>query len=185
MINSINNAYNRIMSLEKQSNKLTSDITSKEKEEKNTKCDVIEISKECLQQLQNQKDSSVSTIDEETTLENATQQTEEFKSADESEKPEESPESTSAGTSMGINAGKLARKLAAAKTREQVQAVMQEIRQDIDECEAGKAQGATVDESSLKAAQNLLSQASQKMSQVSNRQTTPEENMTFLMAGLM
>ena len=182
MINSINNTYNRIMSLEKQGNKPAQSIATKEKEDNTTKCDVIEISKECLQQLQNQKDSSVNNIDKETTPENAAEQIEK---TEEAQATEESHESTSSGTSMGINAGKLARKLAAAKTREQVEAVMQEIRQDIDECEAGRSQGATVDESSLKAAQNLLSQASQKMSQVSNRESTLEENMAFLMAGLM
>ena len=165
------------------------------KSEENGKYDVIEISKEGLEQLQIQQGHKAESSKEETNIEDVAQLieeetsvenlVEEEKTEETQESEEETHESTSVGTSMGINVGKLARKLAAARTREQVQAVMQEIRQDIDECEAGREHGATVEEANINAAKNLLSQASQKVSQVSNHEATPEEEMAFLMAGLM
>ncbi len=168
---------------------------SQPKSEENGKYDVIEISKEGLEQLQNQQEQKTETYKAETIIEDVAQLIEEetpvkdFVDEQKKEATQESEvethEATSVGTSMAINVGKLARKLAAAKTREQVQAVMQEIRQDIDECEAGREQGATVEEANINAAKNLLSQASQKVSQVSNNEATPEEEMAFLMAGLM
>ena len=147
------------------------------KRDENGKYDVIEISKEGLEQLQIQQEHKAESSKEETSIEDIAQLIEEETSVEDLGEEE--------NRGMAINVGKLARKLAAARTREQVQAVMQEIRQDIDECEAGREQGATVEEANINAAKNLLSQASQKVSQVSNHEATPEEEMAFLMAGLM
>ncbi len=93
--------------------------------------------------------------------------------------------SESVSESIGINAGKLARKLAAAKTRAQVQMVIAEVQQDLAECEAGRENGAIVDENSVQAAQEVLNQANQRLNEVDDREATPEEEMAFSLAGLM
>ncbi len=93
--------------------------------------------------------------------------------------------SESVSQSIGINAGKLARKLAAAKTKAQVQMVIAEVQQDLAECEAGRENGAIVDEKSVQAAQEVLNQANQRLNEVDDREATPEEEMAFSLAGLM
>lgn len=93
--------------------------------------------------------------------------------------------SESVSQSIGINAGKLARKLAAAKTKAQVQMVIAEVQQDLAECEAGRENGAIVDENSVQAAQEVLNQANQRLNEVDDREATPEEEMAFSLAGLM
>ncbi len=93
--------------------------------------------------------------------------------------------SESVSQSIGINAGKLARKLAAAKTKAQVQMVIAEVQQDLAECEAGRENGAIVDENSVQAAQEVLNQANQRLNEVDDRKATPEEEMAFSLAGLM
>ena len=93
--------------------------------------------------------------------------------------------SESVSQSIGINAGKLARKLAAAKTKAQVQMVIAEVQQDLAECEAGRENGAIVDENSVQAAQEVLNQANQRLNVVDDREATPEEEMAFSLAGLM
>ena len=86
---------------------------------------------------------------------------------------------------VGINAAKLARMLSAAKTRSQVQAVIEKIRSDLDECDAGKAQGLDVDEASVKAAKQLLQEAKSRLGRAEDREATPEEEMASALAGLM
>ncbi len=104
---------------------------------------------------------------------------------DEANEPsEEDNESTSSKTSMAINVGKLARRLAAAKTRSQVQSVLTAIQSDLRECESGKAQGADVDEESVAAAERLLQQAEQRLSEVDGREPTPEEETASALASL-
>jgi len=93
--------------------------------------------------------------------------------------------SESVSQSIGINAGKLARKLSAAKTKAQVQMVIAEVQQDLAECEAGRENGAIVDENSVQAAQEVLNQANQRLNEVDDREATPEEEMAFSLAGLM
>lgn len=93
--------------------------------------------------------------------------------------------SESVSQSIGINAGKLARKLAVAKTKAQVQMVIAEVQQDLAECEAGRENGAIVDENSVQAAQEVLNQANQRLNEVDDREATPEEEMAFSLAGLM
>ncbi len=93
--------------------------------------------------------------------------------------------SESVSQSIGINTGKLARKLAAAKTKAQVQMVIAEVQQDLAECEAGRENGAIVDENSVQAAQEVLNQANQRLNEVDDREATPEEEMAFSLAGLM
>lgn len=93
--------------------------------------------------------------------------------------------SESVSQSIGINAGKLARKLAAAKTKAQVQMVIAEVQQDLAECEAGRENGAIVDENSVQAAQEVLNQANQRLNEVDDREATPEEEMALSLAGLM
>ena len=88
-------------------------------------------------------------------------------------------------SSVGINAAKLARMLAAAKTRTQVQAVIAKIQSDLQECEAGRQQGAEVDEDLVKAAESLLQEAKSKLSSAENREATPEEEMASALASLM
>ena len=102
-------------------------------------------------------------------------------SGDEAEKTE----SESVGGAVGINAAKLARKLAAAKTQSQIRAVMAEIQSDLKECESGRAQGMDVDEASVKAAEQLLQEARQRMGQTENREPTPEEEMASALASLI
>lgn len=195
MVSSIINTYNQVSNSVKPKNNNLPNADLKEKELKNNKYDIVEISKEGLLQLKNQQESVIDSSNE-TTLENATESIEDAVStynlpneeqevSDTQESGEELNESSSVSGSIGINAGKLARKLASAKTREQVQAVIAEIRQDIEECEAGEEQGMIVDEASVQAAKTLLSQAGQRLSEVSNREATPEEEMAFLMAGLL
>ena len=145
--------------------------------------DIIEISKEGLESLKKSEgflaETASGTEDREITdaLENA----------EETEQSENSDEVTSekTGTSMGINAGKLARMLAAAKTKAQVRAVIALIESDIKECDAGKAQGAEVDESSYKAAQRLLEQAKSDLNKADDREATPQEEMAQALASLM
>ena len=88
-------------------------------------------------------------------------------------------------SSVGINAAKLARMLAAAKTRGQVQAVIAKIQADLQECEAGRQQGAEVDEASVEAAERLLQEAKSKLGSAENREATPEEEMASALASLM
>ena len=88
-------------------------------------------------------------------------------------------------SSVGINAAKLARMLAAAKTRTQVQAVIAKIQSDLQECEAGRQQGAEVDEDSVRAAESLLQEAKSRLSSAENREATPEEEMASALASLM
>ena len=145
--------------------------------------DSIEISKEGLESLKNSesfaKEAANGTEDRE--IAGA------LETAEETEQGENSDEVTSekTGTSMGINAGKLARMLAAAKTRSQVRAVIALIESDIKECDAGKAQGAEVDESSYKAAQRLLEQARSDLNKADDREATPQEEMAQALASLM
>ena len=105
---------------------------------------------------------------------------------DESKEEKES-EGDRTGTSgrVGINAAKLARMLAAAKTRSQVQAVIAKIRADLEECEAGKAQGMDVDEASVEAAEQLLQEAKSRLGSAENREATPQEEMAAMLASLM
>ena len=99
----------------------------------------------------------------------------------------EEAEGDQAGVSgrVGINAAKLARMLAAAKTRAQVQAVIAKIQADLQECDAGKAQGMDVDEASVKAAEQLLQEAKSRLASAENREATPAEEMASALASLM
>ncbi|MBD5146260.1 MAG: hypothetical protein HDT21_10205 [Ruminococcus sp.] len=89
------------------------------------------------------------------------------------------------GGCVGINAQKLARMLAAAKTRSQVQAVITKIQSNLNECEAGGNNNMDVDEASVKAAEQLLQEAKNRMGSAENRETTPEEEMAAALAALM
>jgi hypothetical protein len=108
-----------------------------------------------------------------------------LKQSDEDVSAEDEEEGQETSGSVAINAGKLARRLAAAKTKAQVQAIIAEIQQNLSECEAGKAQGLAVDESSVQSAQNLLNQAKQRMGTADSREATPGEEMAFSMSDLM
>ena len=63
--------------------------------------------------------------------------------------------------------------------------VIAEVQQDLAECEAGRENGAIVDENSVQAAQEVLNQANQRLNEVDDREATPEEKMAFSLAGLM
>jgi len=63
--------------------------------------------------------------------------------------------------------------------------VIAEVQQDLAECEAGRENGAIVDENSVQAAQEVLNQANQRLNEVDDREATPEEEMAFSLAGLM
>lgn len=145
--------------------------------------DSVEISKEGLESLKNSEGFTEEAVSgtEDREIAGA------LETAEETEQGENSDEVTSekTGTSMGINAGKLARMLAAAKTRSQVRAVIALIEADIKECDAGKAQGAEVDESSYKAAQRLLEQARSDLNKADDREATPQEEMAQALASLM
>ena len=145
--------------------------------------DSVEISKEGLESLKNSEGFTEEAVSgtEDREIAGA------LETAEETEQGENSDEVTSekTGTSMGINAGKLARMLAAAKTRSQVRAVIALIESDIKECDAGKAQGADVDESSYKAAQRLLEQARSDLNKADDREATPQEEMAQALASLM
>ena len=105
-----------------------------------------------------------------------------------SERPEssgeDSAESITVGGSVGINAAKLARMLAVARTKAQIRAVIAQIQQDLKECESGRAQGMEVDEASVRAAENLLNQARQRMGQARDGEASPEEEAAFSLAAL-
>ena len=80
----------------------------------------------------------------------------------EQDKNEEDKNECSGGF-VGINAQKLARMLAAAKTRSQVQAIIAKIQSDLNECEAGENNNMDVDEASVKAAEQLLQEAKNRI----------------------
>jgi len=145
--------------------------------------DSVEISKEGLESLKNSEGFTEEAVSDTEDREI----TGALETAEETEQGENSDEVTSekTSTSMGINAGKLARMLAAAKTRSQVRAVIALIEADIKECDAGKAQGADVDESSYKAAQRLLEQARSDLNKADDREATPQEEMAQALASLM
>ena len=152
-------------------------------------CDRIEISEKGFLHLQvtgKQEEDTTETAEAETDL---PEDAENILSSDipEEETVDDNEEITSESVSqsIGINAGKLARKLAAAKTKAQVQMVIAEVQQDLAECEAGRENGAIVDENSVQAAQEVLNQANQRLNEVDDREATPEEEMAFSLAGLM
>lgn len=150
-------------------------------------CDRIEISEKGFLHLQvtGKQEDTTETVEAETDL------PEDAENSLSSDIPEETIDdneeitSESVSQSIGINAGKLARKLAAAKTKAQVQMVIAEVQQDLAECEAGRENGAIVDENSVQAAQEVLNQANQRLNEVDDREATPEEEMAFSLAGLM
>jgi hypothetical protein len=152
---------------------------------KNKDSDRIEFSEKGFLHLQ------VTGKQEEDTTETETDIPEDAENSLSSDIPEETIDddeeitSESVSQSIGINAGKLARKLAAAKTKAQVQMVIAEVQQDLAECEAGRENGAIVDENSVRAAQEVLNQANQRLNEVDDREATPEEEMAFSLAGLM
>ncbi len=151
-------------------------------------CDRIEISEKGFLHLQvtGKQEDTTETSEAETDI---PEETENILSSDipEEETVDDNEEITSESVSqsIGINAGKLARKLAAAKTKAQVQMVIAEVQQDLAECEAGRENGAIVDENSVQAAQEVLNQANQRLNEVDDREATPEEEMAFSLAGLM
>lgn len=152
-------------------------------------CDRIEISEKAFLHLQvtgKQEEDTTETSEAETDI---PEDAENILSSDipEEETVDDNEEITSESVSqsIGINAGKLARKLAAAKTKAQVQMVIAEVQQDLAECEAGRENGAIVDENSVQAAQEVLNQANQRLNVVDDREATPEEEMAFSLAGLM
>ena len=151
-------------------------------------CDRIEISEKAFFHLQvtGKQEDTAETAEAETDL---PEDAENILSSDipEEETVDDNEEITSESVSqsIGINAGKLARKLAAAKTKAQVQMVIAEVQQDLAECEAGRENGAIVDENSVQAAQEVLNQANQRLNEVDDREATPEEEMAFSLAGLM
>lgn len=156
---------------------------------KNKDSDRIEISEKAFLHLQvtgKQEEDTTETVEAETDL---PEDAENILSSDipEAETVDDNEEVTSESVSqsIGINAGKLARKLAAAKTKAQVQMVIAEVQQDLAECEAGRENGAIVDENSVQAAQEVLNQANQRLNEVDDREATPEEEMAFSLAGLM
>lgn len=203
MIRSIHNHYH--LGLHKEQRKMVCKTNTEPQEttsKKDEKRDVVLFSKTGVEHTQKQKEKSSSVkqgeageIDpvehtvleeeSETLIESIEGEVAEETTGDLQEDVEETPGATSSSGSIGINAGKLARKLAAAKTRAQVQAVISEIQQDLKECEAGEAQGMTVDEASVQAAELLLNQAHQRMGEAVGREATPEEEMAFALAGLM
>ncbi len=161
--------------------------------EKRNEYDKIEISKEGFLHLRTtckQESDTAETVEAEIRESDLPEEAENNPSLD---IPEEEPvddneeiATESASQSLiGINAGKLARKLAAAKTKAQVQMVIAEVQQDLAECEAGRNNGMIVDEKSVQAAQDVLNQANQRLSEADNREATPEEEMAFSLAGMM
>ena len=148
--------------------------------------DSVEISKEGLESLKNSEGFTEEAVSgtEDREIAGALETAEETEQGEETQDTDEVT-SEKTGTSMGINAGKLARMLAAAKTRSQVRAVIALIESDIKECDAGKAQGAEVDESSYKAAQRLLEQARSDLNKADDREATPQEEMAQALASLM
>ena len=151
-------------------------------------CDRIEISEKGFLHLQvtGKQEDTTETSEAETDI---PEETENILSSgiyeEETVDDNEEITSESVSQSIGINAGKLARKLAAAKTKAQVQMVIAEVQQDLAECEAGRENGAIVDENSVQAAQEVLNQANQRLNEVDDREATPEEEMAFSLAGLM
>lgn len=161
----------------------------KEKSIPQRDCDRIEISEKGflhIQIMDKQEADTAETVEAETDF---SEDAENNLSPDipEEETADDSKEITSESVSqsIGINAGKLARKLAAAKTKAQVQMVIAEVQQDLAECEAGRENGAIVDEKSVQATQEVLNQANQRLNEVDDREATPEEEMAFSLAGLM
>lgn len=154
---------------------------------KNKDSDRIEFSEKGFLHLQvtGKQEDTTETAEAETDI---PEETENILSSDITEETVDDNEevtSESVSQSIGINAAKLARKLAAAKTKAQVQMVVAEVQQDLAECEAGRENGAIVDENSVQAAQEVLNQANQRLNEVDNREATPEEEMAFSLAGLM
>ncbi len=151
-------------------------------------CDRIEISEKGFLHLQvtgKQEEDTTETAEAETDLPEDAENSLSSDIPEETIDDDEEITSESVSQSIGINAGKLARKLAAAKTKAQVQMVIAEAQQDLAECEAGRENGAIVDENSVQAAQEVLNQANQRLNEVDDREATPEEEMAFSLAGLM
>lgn len=151
-------------------------------------CDRIEFSEKGFLHLQvtGKQEDTTETVEAETDLpEDAENSLSSDIPEEETVDDNEEITSESVSQSIGINAGKLARKLAAAKTKAQVQMVIAEVQQDLAECEAGRENGAIVDENSVQAAQEVLNQANQRLNEVDDREATPEEEMAFSLAGLM
>lgn len=157
--------------------------------QKNKDSDRIEISEKAFFHLQVTGKQEADTAETAETEPDSSEEAESNLSSDISkeEKADDNEEITSESVSqsIGINAGKLARKLAAAKTKAQVRMVIAEVQQDLAECEAGRENGAIVDENSVQAAQEVLNQANQRLNEVDDREATPEEEMAFSLAGLM
>lgn len=155
---------------------------------KNMDSDRIEISEKAFLHLQvtgKQEEDTTETVEAETDLPEGTENILSSDITEETVDDNEEITSESVSQSIGINAGKLARKLAAAKTKAQVQMVIAEVQQDLAECEAGRENGAIVDENSVQAAQEVLNHANQRLNEVDDREATPEEEMAFSLAGLM
>ena len=154
---------------------------------KNKDSDRIEFSEKGFLHLQvtGKQEDTTETVEAETDLPEGTENILSSDITEETVDDNEEITSESVSQSIGINAGKLARKLAAAKTKAQVQMVIAEVQQDLAECEAGRENGAIVDENSVQAAQEVLNQANQRLNEVDDREATPEEEMAFSLAGLM
>ena len=154
---------------------------------KNKDSDRIDFSEKGFLHLQvtGKQEDTTETVEAETDLPEGTENILSSDITEETVDDNEEITSESVSQSIGINAGKLARKLAAAKTKAQVQMVIAEVQQDLAECEAGRENGAIVDENSVQAAQEVLNQANQRLNEVDDREATPEEEMAFSLAGLM
>lgn len=98
---------------------------------------------------------------------------------------QEGKETESVGGKVGFNAAKRARQLAAAKTEEQVRAVLALLQEDLEDCEAGLAQG-MCDQAEVDKVKALIRQAQQRLGQVGGREeATPAEEAAFAIASLM
>ena len=101
----------------------------------------------------------------------------------EEDNPTEKESETVSGK-VGVNVGKTARKIAAAKTKDQLMAVMNEIKGDMQEVKDGIEKG-WCDEAEMDKVKMLMSMAQNRMGQVEDRETTPQEENMFALASLM
>lgn len=85
---------------------------------------------------------------------------------------------------VAVNEGKRMRQIAAAKTQAQIRAVMALLQDDLKECGDGMERG-ECDQSEVDKVHALTAAAQKRMGEVGNKEATPEEEMSFQMAGLL
>lgn len=119
--------------------------------------------------------------DEGKMLQQAQQQTKQQEQ--QSEKVSEEDDKSQTGK-VAVNVGKRARQIAATKTKAQVRAVLSILQNDLQEVEEGLKNG-MCDQGEVDKVKALISQAQDRMGQVSDREATPDEENAFAMSSLM